>query len=69
MKVNWNNATSAKQIVFKFIQELKPQIIFLIYTRNSVIVDKVIITIRHIEREVKIVNENKQVYTLENRIT
>ncbi len=66
IKVNKNNAISVEYVVFKFIQGLKFQIMLLMYTKNLIILNNIITIIRYIKRELNLVNESKQVYTLEN---
>ena len=66
MKVDWNNATPVEQIVLKFVQGLKLQIMSLVYARNPQTLDEIIITIRNVEGGLVMVNESKQVYILED---
>ncbi len=66
MKIIWNNITSVKHVVFKFIQELKFQIISIIYAGNLTIINIVITTVKYIEKGLEIANESKQVYVLKN---
>ena len=57
-----------KHVIFKFIQELKSQIISIVYAENSQTLDAVIITARNVEEELVMINESKQVYILEDQI-
>ena len=66
MKVNWNNTTPVEQVVFKFVQGLKSQVISLVYVGNPQTLDEAITTTRNIEGGLVIANESKQVYTLED---
>jgi len=66
MKVDQNNAIPVEQVIFKFVQGLKPQIMSLIYARDSQTLDAAISTARNVEIGLVIANENKQVYALED---
>ena len=66
MKTDWNNVTSVKQVLLKFVQGLKPQVISLVYVGNPQTLDEAITTTRNIEGGLVIANESKQVYTLED---
>ena len=68
MKVDQNNAILVEHMMLKFIQELKLQIILIVYVENLAIVDAAITTAKHVEKELKIANESKQVYILEDQI-
>ncbi len=46
IKVNVLNAISIEHVILKFIQELKSQIIFLVYTRNSATLNNMIIVVK-----------------------
>ncbi len=66
MKVNQNNATLVKQVVFKFVQGLKPQVMSLVYARNLQNLDEAVMTARNVEGGLVIANESKQVYVLKD---
>ena len=68
MKVNWNNIIPIEQVVLKFVQGLKPQIMSLVYVRNLQNLDAAITTVRNIKGGLVMANESKQVYTLEDQI-
>ncbi len=66
MKVNWNNAILIEYMVFKFVQELKFQIISIVYAKNLLILNAVIITAKNVEGRLVMINESKQVYALKD---
>src|SRR6266542_2714571 len=68
MKVDQNNAIPVKQVVLKFVQRLKLQIILLVYAGNPQDLDTAITTVRNIEKGLVIANKSKQVYALEDQI-
>ncbi len=47
--MNQNNATPIEQVVLEFMQRLTPQVISLVYTGNSQILDKAVTTARNVE--------------------
>ncbi len=59
IKVDRNNVILVEYVMLKFIQGLKSQIMSLVYIKNSIIVNTMIIVIRHIEEELELMNENK----------
>ncbi len=68
MKVDQNNVTLVEQVVLKFMQKLKPQVISLVYVRNSQTLDEAVTIIRNVEEGLVITNESKQVYALKDQI-
>ena len=57
-----------EQVVLKFIQKLKPQIMSLVYAGNPQNLNDAITTARNVEGGLVIANESKQVYALEDQI-
>ncbi len=55
-------------MILKFIQELKLQIISIVYVRNLTTIDAAITTVKHVEEGLEIANKSKQVYALKNQI-
>ena len=68
MKTDQNNATPVEQVVLKFVQGLKPQIMSLVYAGNPQNLDTAITTARNVEGGLVMANESKQVYVLEDQI-
>jgi len=58
MKVNQNNATLVKQVVLKFVQGLKSQIMFLMYAEDPQILDATISMARNVEEELVMANKS-----------
>ena len=63
-----NNVMPVEQVVFNFMQELKLQVMSLVYAKNPQTLDEAIITARNVERELIMINESKQVYVLKDQI-
>ncbi len=68
IKVDQNNVMPVEQVVFNFMQELKLQVMSLVYAKNPQTLDEAIITARNVERELIMINESKQVYVLKDQI-
>src|SRR6266542_1445796 len=68
MKTDRNNNILVKQVVLKFIQGLKSQIMSLIYAGNPQNLNDAITIARNVEGGLVIANESKQVYALEDQI-
>ena len=68
MKVNQNNAILVEQVVLKFVQELKLQIMSLVYARNPQTLDAAISMAKNVKRGLVMANESKQVYALKDQI-
>src|SRR6266540_4584603 len=68
MKTDQNNNVPVKQVMLKFIQGLKPQIMSLVYMGNPQNLNDAITTARNVEEGLFMANESKQVYALENQI-
>ena len=45
---------------------MKLQIILLIYAKNLIIIDAIIIAARYVKRRLDLINESKQIYILED---
>ena len=68
MKTDWNNNVLVEQVVLKFIQELKSQIMSLVYAGNPQNLNDAITTARNVEGGLVMANKSKQVYALEDQI-
>ena len=68
MKTDWNNNVPVEQVVLKFIQGLKSQIMSLVYVGNLQNLNNTITTAKNVEGGLVMVNESKQVYVLEDQI-
>src|SRR6266498_2140961 len=68
MKTDRNNNVLVEQVVLKFIQGLKPQIMSLVYAGNPQNLNDAITTARNIKGGLVMANESKQVYALEDQI-
>src|SRR6266542_3793755 len=68
MKTDRNNNILVKQVVLKFIQGLKSQIMSLVYVGNPQNLNDAITIARNVEGGLVMANESKQVYALEDQI-
>ncbi len=59
MKVDWNNTTLVEYVILKFVQGLKPQIMSIVYARNSQTLDVIITMVKNVEERLVIANESK----------
>ena len=66
MKTDQNGNVPVEQVVLKFIQGLKPQIMSLVYAGNPQNLNDAITIARNIDGRLVMANESKQVYILKD---
>ncbi len=69
IKVDQNNVMLIKHVILKFVQELKSQIMSIVYVKNPATLNTAITIIRNVKGGLVMANESKQVYVLEDQIT